>query len=382
MLEPGDQVRFRPTPQASSEEAQWLLARVPGSTWDAGLEDATRQIAQAAANRNSRITPNASQLATARAGYPGYARFAKRVTGGGFPDELAEELSRAALQRTQPVDIAMARRDFADGITLWIGAIAHRPALLDPIPRDIPLDELLPVHVEIPAGTSSSGPFAGIPNPVLFVTRPSGRVSSHDIQTGNARYLDIFHTPGLYQLELVARAKRNTQVVLSWSHFVETQPDEIAPLPPASNDPVDPMQAADELYTALNLLRSNAGTPPLKRFESFEPLAREHAAYMAASGVLGHRIINVTEGVAARAARGFHPRALHHEDLATAPTWQEALESTRLSPGHLANLLCDTCTHASIGVAIEPVTNRTPRIFVVWELLEFPEGPPIKIPVR
>ena len=58
------------------------------------------------------------------------------------------------------------------------------------------------------------------------------------------------------------------------------------------------------------------------------------------------------------------------------------MDITRLSPGHLANLLCEECTHASIGVALEPVTDRTPRLFVVWELLRFPEGPPQAIPKR
>ena len=51
----------------------------------------------------------------------------------------------------------------------------------------------------------------------------------------------------------------------------------------------------------------------------------------------------------------------------------------RLSPAHLKNLLCERCTHASIGASLEPVLDRIPRLFVTWELLEFPQGPPREI---
>ena len=49
------------------------------------------------------------------------------------------------------------------------------------------------------------------------------------------------------------------------------------------------------------------------------------------------------------------------------------------SPAHLAALLCASCTHATIGVALEPVVDRPPRLFVTWELLEFPRGEPMAI---
>jgi hypothetical protein len=380
--EPAATVRFRPLPDPVLEEANWLVERVPGATWDAGLASAARELARASANRNSRLTPAATWQALALAGYPGHARFARRINGGAWPDALAEELASAALLRNQAVDVALVRRDYADGLTLWIGAIAHRPALLDPIPRDLVLDERVPVVVEV-LDKGGGDPFSRVPDPILFVSRPSGDVSSHEIVSGHARYLDVFHEPGVYQLELVSRTSTDTQVVLNWSHFVDIEPPALAPVPGVSaSEPQDPMEATDALYVELNKLRSKAGVQPLSRFEAFEPLAREHAALMAAHGTLGHRIPQVTEGVAARAARGFHPRALHREDLAAAPTWREALDITRLSPGHLANLLCEECTHASIGVALEPVTDRVPRLFVVWELLRFPEGPPQAIPKR
>ena len=55
----------------------------------------------------------------------------------------------------------------------------------------------------------------------------------------------------------------------------------------------------------------------------------------------------------------------------------EAWERLNDSPAHRMNLLCRECSHSAIGLAVEPVAP--PRVFVVWELLEFPEGIPVPI---
>jgi uncharacterized protein YkwD len=177
-------------------------------------------------------------------------------------------------------------------------------------------------------------------------------------------------------MEVVARGERTTQVVLKWSVFVDSTPPEVPRLQRGSLENPNPAEATQALYRALNDMRSAAGLPPVERFFPFEPLAREHAALMASSGIVDHRIAGLTPGVAARIAERFHPGARTFENLAAAPNWQQALDMVRLSPGHLANLFCEECTHASIGVALEPITDRIPRLFVVWELLEFPEGAP------
>jgi hypothetical protein len=79
--------------------------------------------------------------------------------------------------------------------------------------------------------------------------------------------------------------------------------------------------------------------------------------------------------VPALAAQTHTPHARHYEDVAAGDTVAEAWERILASPAHLANVLCRTCTHASIGVVSEP-----PRLFAVWEMLEFPDGEPV--PVR
>ncbi len=373
------QVRFRPVPAPENPVASWALERVPNATWDQGLHQAAQLIAASATSQRARITPGATANALARSGYPGHARFAHVLNGGALPESLAEDLQRGALQRNQPVDVAIARRDFGDGLSLWIGAIAHRPALLDPIRRDYPLGEMVPVTLEVTSPGSQADPLSQVPDPVLFVSRPDGPVVAYEIDTGQTRWVDLFHANGEYRFEVVSRTRSTTQVVLAWSHFVGEGPGPMDALPTGLT-PQNPIEATEALYSALSVLRRQAGLAPLARFDAFETLAREHAAYMANTGTVDHVLPGISPGVAARAADRFHPRARHREDLAAAATWQEALEITSLSPGHLRNLLCETCTHASVGVALEPVTDRVPRLFVVWEILEFPHGPPQAIP--
>lgn len=375
------QVRFRPLPEASTDEALWILQAVPGGTWDQGLHRATHSLIGASRDRLSQISPKAAVEATASAGYPGHARFFRELTGGGPPEILAAQLRSASKQRSQPFDLALSRKAFGDGTLLWIGAIAHRPALLDPIPAEIPLDSRVPVSIEV-LDDNAADPLARLPDPVLFVTTPFGAVSAYALHPQRARWVDGFHIPGRYQMEVVARGNRKTQVVLKWAIFVDSEATEVSTLSKAEGIFPDPMEATHSLYAALNELRAEAGLKPVARFESFEPLAREHAALMAVSGLVDHQIPGSTPGVAAKAGARFHPGAKHHENLAAAPNWEDALDLVRLSPGHLANLLCDACTHASIGVALEPVTDRVPRLFVVWELLEFPQGPPVEVPPR
>ena len=64
----------------------------------------------------------------------------------------------------------------------------------------------------------------------------------------------------------------------------------------------------------------------------------------------------------------------HYESIAAAQSAQEALDIVVSSPAHIQTLLCEDCTHISIGATIEPVLNRIPRLFVTWEMIRFPQG--------
>jgi len=347
-----------------------MVPRVPQATWDRGLSQATSALAAVSIDPGARLTPRATADALGAAGYPGNARFVRDYNGGAWPEDLIAALASAAASQGQPVDVALARRIFGDGTTLWIAAIAERPVTLDPLPRDIPLDDVISVRVDL-TDTAIGEELQ------LFVAPPDGAVQAHPLTDGVGLWLDTFHIPGEYRMEVVTSGETTAQVVLLWSNFVEQEPARLSSLPRASTEVPDPAAAALHLYDALDQLRANAGLPRLTRFSTFEPLTRAHARRMASANVVAHVIDGVTPGVAALARREFHPKAMHREDVAAAANWQEAMDLLTLSPGHLQNLLCTTCTHVSIGTSLEPyVLGEVPRLFTVWELLEFPNGEP------
>jgi hypothetical protein len=363
------QVRFR-VGQPPDAESGEVLAALPGSRWDPGLLAATRELASVATSTRSRLTPAAAALALGRAGYPGDARVARLVNGGAFPSELVAE-ARSVAADDPSLDVGLANRRFGDGTTLWILAVAPHRCEIDPIPRDIALDEPIDVRVDAP----------GAGHLVLFVGAPDGAVSSEEMSAGVAHWIDAFHLPGEYRVEVVDQAPGRARVDLEFSIFVDGPPPAPSSLPDTLPPP-DPMAAAEWLYRALDEHRVRLGLRPLSRFSAFEPLAREHSAYMAQTGIVDHALQGLTEGVAAQAWRFFHPAARHTEDVAAAFSASEAMDAVWLSPGHRKNLLCADCTHASIGVAIEPVTDAVPRLFVTWEMLSFPQGEPRPIGQR
>lgn len=363
-----EQVRFRPTQSPPTDLAQQVVNRVPGATWDLGLERAASLLLRQARSPVIRIPPASQASALATAGYPGHATFRTWVNGGALPEALLEELAESALRRDQAVDVALVSRSYEGDQTLWIAAISARPVLLDPIPRDLELDQPVPIGVEVLSGDWDTL--------TLYVDAPMRGVDSIELLDGVAHWYADTYVPGEYRFEVVGGTERDAQVLLLFSVFVDQPPPPLAQLPEATAVVQDPMAATDALYDALNALRLDAGLSPVQRFAAYEPLSRQHAALLAAKGEASHYIPGVTAGVAALATYAFAPQAIHHENVAAAPTWQDALDLVALSPGHAANLLCEPCTHASVGVAIEPVLDRVPRLFVVWELLEFPNGPP------
>ncbi len=361
------QVRYRQG-EPSSAAGRWLLDRLPDARWDPALLAAARELSAASADPSSRLVPSATQLATARAGFPGDARFARLYNCGAYPEELIGD-ALAAQGAAPSLDVALASRRFADGTVLWVMGVAPHWGELDPFPRDLALDDPLPVQVEVPGARELH----------LFVAPPAGPVVTLGMSSGVARWVDLFHLPGSYLLEVVDIGPDRSRVLFDMVVFVDGEPPPTQPLP-VGLEASDPVEATAWLYRALNQRRRDAGLPPIEPFVPFEPLAREHAALMASSGVLAHVIPGLAEGVGHRAWETFHPRAEHYENLAAAFTPQEALELVWSSPGHRRNLLCEHCTHAAIGVALEPSLGGAPRLFVTWELLAVPAGVPQPLP--
>ena len=365
-------VHSRPAPLAP-DFARELVAQIPGGQWDLDLSQSVSILMAHARDPSARIPPRQAHDARALAGYPCPASFVRELTGSGAqPERLLQELTDLALASSVPVDVAFARRDFDSGSTLWVAGICPTMALLDPIPRDLSLGDPIPTSVEaLSDGWTLS----------LYIDPPDRQIVELPLKANVAQWFTATHLPGEYRFEVVGTQGKDSRVLLLWSVFVDVPPPEPTSLPRASSTPPDPMAATEALFASLNALREAAGLSPVQRFEPFEPLAREQAATMAWRGQVGHVLPGIPT-LSDRAEAGFRPRAQIYENLAAAPSWEEAHDLVALSPGHARNLLCETCTHASIGVALEPTLTRMPRLFVVWELLAFPDGKPQPIQDR
>ncbi|MDP2304478.1 MAG: CAP domain-containing protein [Pseudomonadota bacterium] len=352
--EPGPaQVAFRP--------GDALPTLGPEARVDRGLRAAAEALAAAATSADARLTPAATRLALAHAGYPGDAHFvAARDAGSAPPIALLE-----ALPRGVPVDVGWASRDLPNGGRFWVVGWAIRGVSLDPVPRDLTPGQGIALRVD------------GVAHPRLLVGRPNGRVDELDLTSGVARWAR-FAAPGEHRVEVID----GDHVELLFSLFVGASPPALPPLPGTAPTP-DPAADLPFLYEALDRLRGGAGLPPLTRFPDFEPHARAHGACLASAGVVAHATPSCP-GVPVL-ARGTHfPRARHTENVATGDTAEEAWERVLASPGHLQNLLCTACTHVAIGATLESasIAPISPCMFLVWELLELPEGPPLPIPNR
>ena len=357
-------VRYRPA-EPTDEAGRFLVQAIPDAQWDAGLQAAAQAMLGAHLSRTARLDPLVASLASARAGFPGQARFLRALTGGAFPDALLDRI-----EATGPVDLGMAVRRFEDGTALWILAWAPHLAEVDPLPRDLPLDGRVGLRVDLPDHVRAS----------LFLAGPSGPVREIGVVSGAIRWLEGFDTPGAWRVELVREeGEGRGSVALLFSLFVDGPPPALGALPEVAEERPDPRAAEVELMADLNALRAEHGLPAVAPFPLFEPLVREHTALMAAAGHPAHALPGITPGVAVEAANLAHPRADHHEAVAVGANAREALGLVLDSPAHLDALLCAACTHAVIGAALEPVLDRTPRLFLTWELLEMPQGPPQKI---
>lgn len=359
----GPMVRYRPGDATGPAEVE-LLTRLPQATVDRGLHAAASELVALATGRRAALDPATTGLVTARAGYPGQARFARELNMGAFPTDLVRQAVDDG-----PIDVALVQRNWDDGSVLWVLGWAPRVIGLDPLPRDLPLDGVLPLRVDPPPALADA-------DLLLLLAPPDGPVHEAPLSGGVARFIDRFHVPGPYRVEVVADRGGIRQVVLLFTLFVAEPPPVPAALRPAPDRPADPIAAETWLYDALADLRRAHGLPPLTVFPTYTGLAREHSAWMAVEGQVAHRLPGVTDGVEARAAQSFHPRAAHRQDVAAALTAADAFALVTDSPGHLAALLCTDCSHVVIGCALEPVLDRVPRLFVTWELLSFPSGEP------
>ena len=356
------EVRFRPA--VDSQEP--ILQYVPNATWDHGLSSAVEQLLLEVQTPESSLDHQAIRIALSRVGFPGQARFAKILNGGDFPQELINQILNDV--GSERVDVALRSRSYGNGSTLWLVGWSPHLIELDPIPRDVALDSSFSIRMKAKKEQKA----------VLFIAPPDGEVESGPLLSEASRSVPNMHIPGEYRYEVIVQSPQGAQVAALFSVFSDAEPERIPALRTRIAQAVNPNEAEQVLYKAVNDIRVERGLRPLQRFVPFEALAREHSAFMASAGVVAHNLPNITKGVKYHAGSLFHPYAEHHESIAAAKDAQEALDVVVSSPAHLKTFLCRECTHLSIGATIEPVLDRVPRLFVTWEMLNFPQGEPLR----
>jgi len=336
---------------------------LPNAVVDDSLHEAAQILIAATRAPDTPMSVRSMLDAENQAGYPGQARFIKVMNGGQLPIQQLSEL-----RKHSNIDIGLASRKFGDGKVLWIIGWGRRLVDVDPVPQQIPLDGAVPIRI---------GDFEA-DRALLYVSAPDRPVERIELLPNAHRWLQNFHVPGEYRFEVLLQhnegASQYNEIALLFSVYVDTPVPNVMSTR-VSTEPNNPILAEQQLFQAVNQLRIERHLHPLKPFELFVPLAREHAALMASSGVVNHRIPGLTAGVPSKAAKQFHPRASHYQNVAAALTAEEALTLAKDSPGHFQVFLCETCTHISIGAALEPTMGQ-PRLFVTWEVLEFPQGEP------
>ena len=360
-----EMVQYRPLEDSTYQSI--LESVLPNATIDSTLQKASQTLISATRNPMHPLSVDSMVKAEKQAGYPSQAHFMKVMNSGDFPTSYLSHLRNVG-----PIDIGVSTRKFADGRVLWIIGWGKHILEMDPIPLSLPLDGVLPLRIgEFDADRA-----------ILYIASPDQPVERIELLPEAHRWLQNFHVPGEYRLEVLLQdtegAQQSNKIALLFSVFVDT------PLPSVHTtsinpDVPNPIQAEQELFMAVNALRRERHLHPLKPFELFVPLAREHSALMAATGTVQHRITGVTDGVPERAANMAHPRANHYQNVAAARTAKEALALAIDSPGHFQVFLCESCTHMSIGAALEPTYHPNPRLYVTWEVLEFSRGEPQRI---
>jgi hypothetical protein len=358
-------VAYRPI-AAPGADAAWLVDAVPQASWDQALAGAAVELVGTLRSSDRLMSPAAMATATARTGFPGAARFGKTITTGGPPAGLVDNILGTSGGR--PVDVGLAKRAFADGMVLWVVAWAPHIVDMDPIPRSVNLDSSVMLRVDRLTDGDAR----------LFVAPPDAPVRELSLTSGVARWVGGFDVPGEYRFEVVSEEDGMGELALLFSVFADQQPQAMPRATMVPTESADPRKAEAWLFEQLNAMRIDHGLHPVRPFPLFDQFTREHSALMGHTGLVAHSLPRHGT-VADRAGNVTHPRAKHYQNVAAAPTASDALEMVVLSPAHLQNLLCGSCTHVSIGASLEPVLDRIPRLFVTWELLEFPLGAPQEI---
>ena len=197
--------------------------------------------------------------------------------------------------------------------------------------------------------------------PQVLLTDPLGQVMPLPIVVRGREFSGSLRcqSVGLYKIEVIGESKLGPQVL---ANFVWPCAATLPSLPPtAVGPPVAQVmrtiaESEAELLRLLNRDRAQARLGPLTLDARLSKIARAHSEEMARKRSVFHH--SPTTGMPEdRVRRAKIKNSIIAENLAQAPTEEEAERSLMDSPGHRRNILDPSLTQVGIGVA----TLMTPQ---------------------
>ena len=259
-------------------------------------------------------------------------------------DGLANELGRQLAERCRPVTchhVGLAARRVEDRLTLI--ALAHSSYLqLQSTPMMIETGGELRLR-----GTTNDA----VSHFEILVASPQGQVHSLTEQDGGA--FDATFEPeliGPHRVEILGTIDRSPTVLALFPICVGCRRLHITPETPLGQT-IDPDGAEQRLFELINQLRQSAGAEPLEPNQALAEVSVGHAVSMREAEFFAHRDLE-HRGPAERLEQAgiSSPRVL--ENIALAPTAEQAFVTLLESPAHLRSMLDEEVTHIGVGAAL------------------------------
>jgi hypothetical protein len=181
----------------------------------------------------------------------------------------------------------------------------------------------------------------------VFLTKPDGTVDDRNLTGTNVDVQFTLSTVGPYRLEVIGDGPTGPAIVLNMPLYVGMQEP---PIPESTGVAVDPEVAEARMLELLNQARKAAGVPPVVPDAELRKIAAGHTEDMADHHFVSH--VSPSTGTPEdRVRRAGLVVAQFGENLAAAPTPEDAHSGLMESPGHRANMINPAFTHVGIAAA-------------------------------
>lgn len=210
--------------------------------------------------------------------------------------------------------------------------------------------------------------------PQVLLTDPGGQVAPLAITVKGRGFSGLLRcaTQGHYKVEVIGESKQGPHVLANFI-WPCAMPLDALPVTAEAEKPQPPgrggaaaktvAESEAELLRLLNRDRAAAGLPKLAQEDRLGRIARAHSEEMAKKRTVFHH--SPTTGTPEdRVKRAKIKNTIIAENLAQAPTEEEAQRSLMDSPGHRRNILDRSITKVGIGVAVQKAPSGGLQLYV------------------